>query len=221
MVLEEVLLMKVLIIGAHGKVGRLLVDELKARKIDFAAGLRKEEQIKAYQADGIPTQYIDLTASPKDIQNSIAEAGADTIVFSAGAGGAGYDKTIEIDLDGAIKTMDAAQILGIKRYVMVSAVYSDDRTKWEASGIRPYYVAKHYADKYLRSTNLDYTIVHPGTLTDDPATGKVNIQSNYEGGSVARADVAKVIAQAIQTPSSIKNEYNFSAGDQAIQDVIR
>ena len=141
--------MKVLIIGAHGKVGRLLVDELKARKIDFAAGLRKEEQIKAYQADGIPTQYIDLTASPKDIQNSIAESGADTIVFSAGAGGAGYDKTIEIDLDGAIKTMDAAQILGIKRYVMVSAVYSDDRTKWEASGIRPYYVAKHYADKYL------------------------------------------------------------------------
>lgn len=213
--------MKVLIIGAHGKVGRLLVDELKARKIDFAAGLRKEEQIKAYQADGIPTQYIHLTASPKDIQNSIAESGADTIVFSAGAGGAGYDKTIEIDLDGAIKTMDAAQILGIKRYVMVSAVYSDDRTKWEASGIRPYYVAKHYADKYLRSTNLDYTIVHPGTLTDDPATGKVNIQSNYEGGSVARADVAKVIAQAIQTPSSIKNEYNFSAGDQDIQDVIR
>lgn len=213
--------MKVLIIGAHGKVGRLLVDELKARKIDFAAGLRKEEQIKAYQADGIPTQYIDLTASPKDIQNSIAESGADTIVFSAGAGGAGYDKTIEIDLDGAIKTMDTAQILGIKRYVMVSAVYSDDRTKWEASGIRPYYVAKHYADKYLRSTNLDYTIVHPGTLTDDPATGKVNIQSNYEGGSVARADVAKVIAQAIQTPSSIKNEYNFSAGDQDIQDVIR
>lgn len=213
--------MKVLIIGAHGKVGRLLVDKLKARKIDFAAGLRKEEQIKAYQTDGISTQYIDLTASPKDIQNSIAESGADTIVFSAGAGGAGYDKTIEIDLDGAIKTMDAAQILGIKRYVMVSAVYSDDRTKWEASGIRPYYVAKHYADKYLRSTNLDYTIVHPGTLTDDPATGKVNIQSNYEGGSVARADVAKVIAQAIQTPSSIKNEYNFSAGDQDIQDVIR
>ena len=213
--------MKVLIIGAHGKVGRLLVDELKSRKIDFAAGLRKEEQINAYQAEGIPTQYIDLTASPKDIQNSIAESGADTIVFSAGAGGAGYDKTIEIDLDGAIKTMDAAQILGIKRYIMVSAVYSDDRTKWEASGIRPYYVAKHYADKYLRSTNLDYTIVHPGTLTDDPATGKVNIQSNYEGGSVARADVAKVIAQAIQTPSSIKNECNFSSGDQAIQDVIR
>ena len=213
--------MKVLIIGAHGKVGRLLVDELKSRKIDFAAGLRKEEQINAYQAEGIPTQYIDLTASPKDIQNSIAESGADTIVFSAGAGGAGYDKTIEIDLDGAIKTMDAAQILGIKRYIMVSAVYSDDRTKWEASGIRPYYVAKHYADKYLRSTNLDYTIVHPGTLTDDPATGKVNIQSNYEGGSVTRADVAKVIAQAIQTPSSIENEYNFSSGDQAIQDVIR
>ncbi|APU70612.1 SDR family oxidoreductase [Companilactobacillus crustorum] len=213
--------MKVLIIGAHGKVGRLLVKELQARKIDFAAGLRKEEQIKAYQADGIPTQYIDLTASPKEIKDSIAQSGADTIVFSAGAGGAGYDKTLEIDLDGAIKTMDLAPELGIKRYVMVSAVYSDDRSKWEQSGIRPYYIAKHYADKYLRGTNLDYTIVHPGTLTDDEATNQIKIQSNYEGGSVARGDVAKVIARALETPSSIKKDYNFVAGDESIVEAIK
>ncbi|AUI71934.1 SDR family oxidoreductase [Companilactobacillus alimentarius] len=212
--------MKVLIIGAHGKVGRLLVEELQAQKIDFVAGLRKEEQIKKYEDKGIATQYINLIDSAEDIRASIAASGADTIVFSAGAGGAGDDLTMEIDLDGAIKTMDIAQDRGIKRYIMVSAVYSDDPSKWNASGIRPYYTAKHYADKYLRGTDLDYTIVHPGTLTDDDATGKVKIQSNYEGGSVSRQDVAKVIAQALKTPSTIKKDFNFVTGDEDITDVI-
>lgn len=213
--------MKVLIIGAHGKVGRLLVDELQDRKIDFVAGLRKQEQIKAYEADGIPTQYIDLTAPAAEIKESISQSGADTIVFSAGAGGAGYDLTMEIDLDGAIKSMVVAQELGIKRYVMVSAIYSDDRSKWNASGIRPYYIAKHYADKFLRGTNLDYTIVHPGSLTDEAATGKIKVQTNREGGSVSRADVAKVIAQAIETPATIKRDYNFVSGDEEIVSAIK
>lgn len=213
--------MKVLIIGAHGKVGRLLVNELQDRKVDVVAGLRKEEQIKSYQADGIATQYIDLTAPFAEIKQSIAESKADAVVFSAGAGGASDGLTIEIDLDGAIKTMDATEQLGIKRYVMVSAVFSDDPSKWDASGIRPYYTAKHYADKYLRSTNLDYTIVHPGTLTDEAANEKINLQSNYEGGSVPRADVAKVIAQSLETPSTIKRDINFVSGDEPIDEVVR
>ncbi|MQS75411.1 SDR family oxidoreductase [Companilactobacillus halodurans] len=213
--------MKVLIIGAHGKVGRLLVNELQSNKIDFVAGLRSQDQIKTYEAEGFATQHIDLTASKGDIMQSIAYSGADTVVFSAGAGGASDALTIEIDLDGAIKTMAASQELGIKRYIMVSAIYSDDPSKWEATGIRPYYIAKHYADKYLRGTDLDYTIIHPGTLTEDEATGKVRIQSNYEGGSIARADVAKVIAEALETPSTIKKDINIVSGNEDITDAIK
>lgn len=213
--------MKVLIIGAHGKVGRLLVGELQAKNIDFVAGLRSQEQIKAYQENNIPTQFIDLTASIDDIRNSITASGADVIVFTAGAGGAGSDLTLEIDLDGAIKTMMIAEAVGIKRYIMVSAIYSDDRSKWEASGIRPYYIAKHYADEHLRGTTLDYTIVHPGALTDEDSTGKIKTLSNNEGGSVPRIDVAKVIVQAIETPSTIKKDYNFVTGDEPIEDAIR
>ncbi|WP_125772203.1 SDR family oxidoreductase [Companilactobacillus furfuricola] len=213
--------MKVLIIGAHGKVGRLLVNELQAKNIDFVAGLRSQEQIKAYSDNNIPTQYIDLTASIEDIKNSITASGADVIVFSAGAGGAGADLTMEIDLDGAIKTMMIAEAIGIKRYIMVSSIYSDDRSKWEASGIRPYFIAKHYADEHLRGTTLDYTIIHPGTLTDGESTGKIKVQANNEGGEVPRIDVAKVIAQVIQTPSTIKKDFNFVSGDEDIATSIR
>jgi len=213
--------MKVLIIGAHGKVGQLLIGELQSRNIDFVAGLRSQEQIKAYNENNIETQYIDLTASLDDIKNSIEASGADVLVFSAGAGGAGYDKTIEIDLDGAIKTMMVAEAIGIKRYIMVSSLFSDTRSKWEASGIRPYMIAKHYADDHLRGTNLDYTIIHPGALTDEDGTGKVKLLDTNESGSIPRVDVAKSIALIIQTPSTIGKEYTFANGDIPEEDIFR
>ncbi|AKP68046.1 SDR family oxidoreductase [Companilactobacillus ginsenosidimutans] len=213
--------MKVLIIGAHGKVGHLLIGELQSHNIDFVAGLRSQKQIDAYQANNIPTQFIDLTASLDSIHDSIVASGADVLVFTAGAGGAGYDLTMEIDLDGAIKTMMVAEAVGIKRYIMVSAMFSENRSKWEASGIRPYYIAKHYADEHLRGTNLDYTILHPGGLTDEESVGKIKLTGKNEAGSVPRIDVAKAIMQVIETPSTIKKEYEFATGDEPITDAIK
>lgn len=213
--------MKVLIIGAHGKVGHLLIGELQSRNIDFVAGLRSQEQIKAYKENNIETQFIDLTASLDSIKNSIEASGADVIVFSAGAGGAGSDLTLQIDLDGAIKTMMVAEAIGIKRYIMVSSIFSDNRSKWDASGIKPYMIAKHYADDHLRGTNLDYTIIHPGALTNDDGTGKVKLLDNNETGSIPRVDVAKAIALIIQNPTTIGKEFTFASGDQPAEDVFR
>ncbi|MFC6323984.1 SDR family oxidoreductase [Companilactobacillus baiquanensis] len=213
--------MKVLIIGAHGKVGHLLIGELQSKNIDFVAGLRSKEQIKAYQDNNIPTQFLDLTASLDDITKSVKESGADVLLFSAGAGGAGYDLTIQIDLDGAIKTMMVAEALGIKRYIMVSSIFSDNRDKWDASGIKPYMIAKHYADVHLRGTDLDYTIIHPGALTNDESTGKIKSLGENESGSIPRIDVAKSLVEILQNPSTIKKEYNIASGDELISDVIK
>lgn len=212
--------MKVLIIGAHGKVGHLLIGELQSRNIDFVAGLRTEEQIKAYKENNIATQFIDLTASLDSIKDSIEASGADVIVFSAGAGGAGYDLTLQIDLDGAIKTMMVAEAIGIKRYIMVSSIFSDDRNKWDASGIKPYMIAKHYADDHLRGTNLDYTIIHPGMLTNDDGTGKIKLLDKGETGSIPRIDVAKALALIIQNPNTIGKEYTFASGDEPEESIF-
>lgn len=213
--------MKVLIIGAHGKVGHLLIGELQSKNIDFVAGLRSEEQIKAYKANNIPTQFLDLTSSLNDITKSIKESGADVLLFSAGAGGAGSDLTLQIDLDGAIKTMMVAEALGIKRYIMVSSIFSDNRDKWDASGIKPYMIAKHYADVHLRGTDLDYTIIHPGALTNDESIGKIKSLGENESGSIPRIDVAKSLVEILQNPSTIKKEYSIASGDESISDVIK
>lgn len=212
--------MKILIIGAHGKVGHLLIGELQSRNIDFVAGLRSQEQIKAYNENNIETQYIDLTASLDGIKDSIEASGADVIVFSAGAGDASYGKTLEIDLDGAIKTMMVAEAIGIKRYIMVSTIFSDNRSKWDASGIKPYMIAKHYADDHLRGSNLDYTIIHPGSLTNQDGTGKIKLLGPNESGSIPRVDVARAIALIIQNPATIGKEYTFASGDQFEEDIF-
>ncbi|HJF87428.1 MAG TPA: SDR family oxidoreductase [Companilactobacillus farciminis] len=211
--------MKVLIIGAHGNVGHLLIGELQSRNIDFVAGLRSQEQIKAYNENNIETQYIDLTASLDEISASIEESGADVIVFSAG--GASDALTMEIDLDGAIKTMMVAEANNIKRYIMVSSLFSDDRDKWDATGIRPYMTAKHYADDHLRGTSLDYTIIHPGALTNADGTGKIQLLGPNESGSIPRADVAKALALIIENPATIKKEYTFASGDTPAEEVFR
>ena len=212
--------MKVLIIGAHGKVGHLLIGELQSRNIDFVAGLRSQEQIKAYNENNIETQYIDLTTSLDEIKDSIEESGADVLVFSAGAGGSSDALTMEIDLDGAIKTMMVAETIGVKRYIMVSSLFSDNRNKWDATGIRPYMTAKHYADDHLRGTSLDYTIIHPGALTDEDGTGKVKLLGPNEAGSIPRVDVAKALALIIQNPSTIGKEYTFASGETNAEDIF-
>src|SRR5699024_1253914 len=117
-------------------------------------------------------------------------------------GKTGSDMTILDDLDGAVKSMQAAEIAGVKRYVMVSAIFAEDRTKWIS--IKPYYAAKFYADEWLRHrTALDYTILEPGALTFEPGTGQVTTKIPEEGGSISRTDVAAAIVASLQQDKTI------------------
>lgn len=109
--------------------------------------VRKQEQADAYQKQGVETILADLEGTV----DSIAEAakGCDAIVFTAGSGGkTGYEKTLLIDLDGAGKTIEAAEKAGIDRFIMVSAIQANNRKSWH-DNILPYYAAKHYADRVL------------------------------------------------------------------------
>ena len=152
--------MSILIIGANGGVGSKLVDQLKDDNVDFTAGVRKDEQVKALEDNGIKALNIDVEKdSIEDLKNKFKTF--DKVIFSVGSGGStGADKTIYVDLDGAVKTIKASEEADIKHYVMVST-YDSRREAFDQSGdLKPYTIAKHYADDYLRHSNLNYTIVH-------------------------------------------------------------
>lgn len=212
---------KILVFGANGKVGRILTQKLKdAPRFTPTAAIRKEEQIDFFRKMGVDYRIVSLEDSVDQLAAVIK--GMDAVVFTAGSGGkTGYDMTLAIDLDGAVKTMEAAEKTGVKRFVMVSAAHADDRSKWKASGINPYYIAKHYADRVLRSSGLDFTILRPGLLLDEPGSGKITTERPEAQKSVPREDVASLIVEVLDHHNTVGKTITFNQGDTSIKDVAR
>lgn len=193
--------MTTLVIGAHGQVGQHIVHDLAANGETVFGGIRNAEQAASIDKQGGQARMFDLMGTADAMVPAMQ--GIDTVVFSAGSGGStGDDMTLNIDLDGAVKAMIATEKAGIKRFIMVSAMGTGNRESWAKSSIRPYYVAKYYADQWLQHrTDLAYTIVRPGILTNDAPTGKLALNpTKSDNRSITRADVAATVAAVVAHP---------------------
>lgn len=216
-------LRNILVIGAHGKIGQILCEKLsETDPFKPTAFIRKEEQKEVFDDMGVPTLLGNLEDTVAELTTQFKNF--DCIVFTAGSGGStGADKTLTIDLDGAVRSMEAAENAGILRYIIVSASHSDDRDFWDkAEGMKPYYVAKHYADKVLRSSKLNYTILRPVMLSDDEGTGKITASRNPDkvGRQIPRADVASVIVHSINMAAVMGRTVELSSGDKDIPEAL-
>ncbi|MGP4069467.1 SDR family oxidoreductase [Halobacillus sp. B29] len=215
-------MMKVLVVGANGQIGKHLVSTIQdSEKLEAKAMIRKQEQASFFEDKGAETVVVDLEDDIETIAK--AAAGVDAIVFTAGSGPhTGPDKTVLIDLDGAVKTIEAAKVAGVKRYVMISSFdTSREAIQSAPSSFAPYVAAKHYADEWLRGTDLDHTIIHPGMLTNDEGTGQVEAASKVERGEVPREDVANVIAATLEDDSTIGKEFQVVSGTKSIKEAIQ
>lgn len=214
--------MKVLVVGANGQIGKHVITYMKNHEqIDAKAMIRDESQAAFFTEANAEVVVCDLE---DDIPAIVKAAeGCDAIVFTAGSGPhTGKDKTLMVDLDGAVKTMEAAKLAGITRYIMISSFDTTRAAIQEASeSFAPYVVAKHYADEWLRATNLDYTIIHPGALTNDEPTGKVNAAETVERNEIPRADVAQVILAVLEDDRTIGKEFQVVKGDVDVKEAIR
>lgn len=213
--------MKILIVGANGQIGKHLVKIIQENGTHTArAMIRNEEQKEYFKALNADVAIVNLEGEIEAIAK--AAEGVDAIVFTAGSGGhTGKDKTIMVDLDGAVKTIEAAKMAGVKRFVMVSS-FDTRRVAIQSApeSFAPYVAAKHYADEWLKRTDLDYTIVHPGALTNDPGTGKVKTGWDIEIGAVPREDVAHVIYQCLIDESTIGKEFQVIGGQTSVTDAL-
>jgi uncharacterized protein YbjT (DUF2867 family) len=214
--------MKVLVVGANGQIGKHLVTLIQNRDdMEAKAMIRTPEQATFFEDLGAETVACDLE---KDI-DTIAEAanGVDAIVFTAGSGPhTGSDKTILVDLDGAVKTIEAAKVAGVNRFIMISS-FDTRREAIQAAprSFAPYVAAKHYADDWLRRTDLDYTIIHPGALTNEKGTGQIKAGEYVERGAIPREDVAQVILATLENEETIGKEYQVVSGTEEIWGAIR
>ncbi|MEG7381191.1 SDR family oxidoreductase [Bacillus subtilis] len=212
--------MKVLLIGANGQIGQRLVSLFQDNPShSVRAMVRKEEQKASLEAAGAEAVLANLEGSPDEI--AAAAKGCDAIIFTAGSGGStGYDKTLLVDLDGAAKAIEAADIAGIKRFIMVSTLQAHNRENWNES-LKPYYVAKHYADKILESSGLTYTIIRPAGLRNEPGTGTVSAAADLERGFISRDDVAKTVIASLDETNTENRAFDLTEGDTLIAEALK
>ena len=210
--------MDVVVVGGHGKVAQRTL-RLLAERGDRARGLIRDPD-QAADLEAVGAEAIVCDIERKELTEHLA--GADAVVFAAGAGaGSGPERKRTVDFGGAVKAIEAAKENGIARYVMVSAIGVTDPESW-SDQMRPYYQAKADADAELERSGLDYTIVRPGGLSDDPGTGRVEIAPSLgRHASIARDDVAAVLVEAIGAENTIGGSFDLLQGEAPVAEAVR
>jgi uncharacterized protein YbjT (DUF2867 family) len=208
----------VVVAGGHGQIALRLL-RILAERGDTARGIiRKREQAADLEEAGAEAIVCDMENEP------LIEAvvGADAVVFAAGAGpGSGPERKRTVDLGGAVKLIDAAMANHVRRYLIVSSIGAHDPSIAEGD-FRAYLQAKHDADEALIASGLDYTVVRPGSLTDDPGTGKVDLSSELgRRGDVPRDDVAAVLAECLVAEESVGKVFELFTGEVPVPEAIR
>ena len=210
--------MRVAIAGGHGQIALRLTRLLAERGDEVVSLIRNPDHADDVRAAGGHPVACDLEAAG-DGETAEAVRGADAVIFAAGAGpGSGPARKETLDYGGAVKLIEAARAAGVRRYLMISAMSADPNAEGDGFGV--YLRAKGRADAELAASGLDYTIVRPGGLTDDPGTGRVRLADRVERGDVPRDDVAAVLAACLTEAGTIGRTFEVVAGDTPVDEAV-
>lgn len=210
----------VAIAGGHGQIALHLERLLTAAGHHCTALIRNPDHADDVRAAGADPVMLDLEKASVD-ELAATLTGHDAVVFAAGAGpNSSSERKATVDRDGAILLANAATEASIQRYVMISAMSADDGDPESDDIFQIYLVAKGDADRAVRESGLDWTIVRPGGLTNEEPTGLVDAGDAVERGSIPRADVAAVLVAVIEGVASIGETFEVVAGSTPIDDAV-
>lgn len=212
---------RIAIVGGHGNIARLLIPVLVDAGHQPVALVRNPDHTSELRGLGAEVVLLDIEKSDDD-DFAQAFTGAGAVVFAAGGGGDGnIERKKTVDLGGSLKSIAGATAAGVRRFVQISAISVDEpladdvEDSWKA-----YVEAKREADVVLRASDLDWTIIRPGGLTDDEGTGSVTLAENVDRGEIPRADVAAVIAAVIDDPTTHGQQWELVSGPTPIAEAI-
>ncbi len=200
---------KILVAGANGTTGKKIISILKeSNKYEPIAMVRKEEQALHFKNEGVETILADL-------ENDVSQTtkGIDRVIFAAGSGG---KKVKEVDQEGAKKLMDASKEKGVKKFIMLSSMGADNPEK--AEELKDYLKAKHNADEYLKQSGVEYTIVRPGSLTNEDGNGKIDLDNKLnKRGEISRRDVAETLVGSLDESVAKNKTFEILKGNTYIK----
>lgn len=211
---------RVLIVGGHGKVALHLSRVLSDRGEEVTSLFRNPDHSEEVLVTGAHPVVADIEQLDTDALAEIV-AGHDAVVFSAGAGGGNPTRTYAVDRDAAIRVVDAAEQAGVPRFIMVSYFGAGpNHGVPKDNSFYPYAQAKAAADEHLRASGLQWTILGPGRLTLEPATGRIAVGPDAADGEVSREDVALVAAACLADGTTIGRTVEFNNGDVPIAEAL-
>lgn len=215
--------MRTVIAGGHGRIALRLERLLSARGDSVSGIIRKPEQSDDLRAAGAEPVVCDLeSAGVGDVAACLE--GADAVVFAAGAGpGSGAERKDTVDHRAAVLVADAAERAGVRRFVIISSMGAGKEPREGTDPVfAAYQRAKGDADRDIRAREaLDWTVLRPGRLTDDPGTGLVRLAGHTGRGEVSRDDVAAVVAAVLGTPSAAGLTLELIAGETPVEVAVR
>ncbi|SFT35196.1 NAD(P)H-binding [Actinopolyspora lacussalsi subsp. righensis] len=214
--------MRVVIAGGHGKIALRLTGLLHERETEVLGLIRKSEHAPDLEAAGAQPIELDLEHSSRA---EITEAlrGSDAVVFAAGAGkGSGAERKYTVDRDGSVSLAAAAEDAGVPRFLQISTMGAGQSPDPDSGEVWKAYIdAKTSAEQDLRSRDLDWTILRPGALTDDPGSGLVALSSPpVPRGRVSRQDVAAVLAELLATHRGSSHTLELTEGDTPVPKAV-
>jgi uncharacterized protein YbjT (DUF2867 family) len=202
----------VLVAGANGTTGRIIINLLKESD-DYQpiAMIRKKEQKGHFEKQGVSTVLADLEG---DLSHAMKNA--DKLIFAAGSKG---KNVIGVDQEGAKSLTDAAKLAGLEKFVMLSSMGAENPAV--SDDLEDYLRAKQNADDHLRASGLSYSIVRPGSLTDDDGTGKIELKEKLEKrGSISRTDVAKTLVEVLEDDVKQNQTFEILSGEVPIEKAV-
>ncbi|WP_326545535.1 SDR family oxidoreductase [Mycolicibacterium sp. ND9-15] len=211
---------RTLIIGGHGKVALHLSRILSGRGDEVTSVFRNPDHSEEVLVTGAQPVVADIERMDTDALAELA-GGHDAVVFSAGAGGGNPTRTYAVDRDAAIRVIDAAEQAGVPRLIMVSYFGAGpNHGVPKDNSFYPYAEAKAAADAHLRASGLKWTVLGPGSLTLEPATGRIAVGPDAAGGEVSREDVALVAAACLADDTTVGRTIEFNNGGVPIAEAL-
>lgn len=212
--------MRVVIAGGHGQIALLLEERLSRQGARPVGIVRNPDHVPEVEERGAEAAVLDLEQASVDDLAAVVQD-ADAVVFAAGGGpGSGPARKETVDKGAAVLLADAAEQAGVRRYLMVSAMGTDQADPHSDEVFQVYLRAKAAADEDLRRRDLDWTIVQPGRLTDEPGKGKVSLDPTAEPREVPRADVAHALVAALGRPATFRKQFALLSGPVPIEEAF-
>lgn len=203
----------VLVAGANGTTGRIIIDLLRRSEVyQPIAMVRKQDQKDHFEKQGVSTVLADLEEDVNHVMKN-----ADKVIFAAGSKG---KNIIGVDQEGAKRLTDAAKEAGLEKFVMLSSIGADNPSM--SDELEDYLRAKQNADDHLRSSGMNYSIVRPGHLTDEDGTGKIQLNKKLKiQGSISRADVAKILVESLGDGVKQNQVFEILSGEVPIEKAVQ